>query len=64
MLYSLIGYYALILGLSISFLIFFFSIKNFRNNEILDNKINIMKRSLNLTFRPYMAQKLNALDAR
>ena len=39
MLYSLIGYYALILGLSISFLIFFFSIKNFRNNEILDNKI-------------------------
>ena len=39
MLYSLIGYYALILGLSISFFIFFFSIKNFRNNEILDNKI-------------------------
>ena len=39
MLYSLIGYYSLILGLSISFLIFFFSIKNFRNNEILDNKI-------------------------
>ena len=39
MLYSSVGYYALILGLSISFFIFFFSIKNFRNNEILDNKI-------------------------
>jgi len=39
MLYSLIGYYALILGLSISSFIFFFSIKNFRNNKILDNKI-------------------------
>ena len=39
MLYSSIGYYALILGLSISFLIFFFSIKNFKNNEILDKKI-------------------------
>ncbi len=39
MLYSSIGYYALILGLSISFFIFFFSIKNFKNNNILDNKI-------------------------
>ena len=39
MLYSLIGYYSLIIGLSVSFLIFFFSIKNFRNNERLDNKI-------------------------
>ncbi len=39
MLYSTIGYYALILGLSISFLIFFFSIKNFNNEQVLDNKI-------------------------
>ena len=39
MLYSSIGYYALIFGLGVSFPIFIFSIKNFRNNEILDNKI-------------------------
>ena len=39
MLSSLIGYYALILGLTISFPIFFFSIRNFKNREILDNKI-------------------------
>ena len=39
MLYSSIGYYALIFGLAASFLIFFFSIKNLRNNEILDIKI-------------------------
>ena len=39
MLYSLIGYYALVFGLIVSSLIFFFSIKNLRNNEVLDNKI-------------------------
>ena len=39
MLYSFIGYYSLIFGLIISIPIFFFSIKNLRNNEILDNKI-------------------------
>ena len=39
MLYSSIGYYALIFGLAASFLIFFFSIKNLRNKEILDIKI-------------------------
>jgi cytochrome c-type biogenesis protein CcmF len=39
MLYSSIGYYALLFGLAASFPIFFFSIKNFKNNEILDNKI-------------------------
>ncbi len=44
MLSSLIGYYALILGLTISFPIFFFSIRNFKNREILDNKI------INFTF--------------
>ena len=39
MIYSSIGYYALIFGLAISFPIFFFSIKNFRDNKILDSKI-------------------------
>ena len=36
---SLIGYYSLIFGLSCSFLIIFFSVKNFKNSKILDNKI-------------------------
>ena len=39
MIYSSVGFYALILGLTISFPIFFFSIKNFRENKILDSKI-------------------------
>ena len=39
MIYSLIGYYSLIFGLIVSFPIFFFSIRNFKNQEILDNKI-------------------------
>ncbi|MDA9710193.1 heme lyase CcmF/NrfE family subunit [Candidatus Pelagibacter sp.] len=39
MIYSFIGYHALILGLVVSLPIFFFSIKNFKNNEILDVKI-------------------------
>ena len=39
MFYSTIGYYSLILGLITSFPIFFFSIKNYKNNEILDNNI-------------------------
>jgi cytochrome c-type biogenesis protein CcmF len=39
MLYSSIGYYSLIFGLIISFPIFFFSIRNFRNEEALDYKI-------------------------
>ena len=41
MLFSSIGYYSLIVGLIISFPIFFFSIKNFKNDEVLDNKIVI-----------------------
>ena len=41
MLFSSIGYYSLIFGLIISFPIFFFSIKNFKNDEVLDNKIII-----------------------
>ncbi len=39
MLYSYIGYYALVFGLSVSLPIFFFSIRNLKNHEILDNKI-------------------------
>ncbi len=39
MLYSSIGYHALVLGLVISLPIFFFSIKNFKNNKKLDTKI-------------------------
>ncbi len=39
MLYSSIGYYALFFGLISSLPIFFFSIKNFRNQEVLDSKI-------------------------
>ncbi len=39
MIYSSIGYYSLIFGLVISLPIFFFSIKNFKNNEKLDIKI-------------------------
>ena len=36
---SLIGFYSLIFGLCVSFLIILFSIKNFRNSNIFDNKI-------------------------
>ena len=39
MLSSSIGYYALILGLITSLPLIYFSIKNFRNDEKLDNKI-------------------------
>ncbi len=39
MVYSSIGYYALILGLAISIPIFFFSVKNFKNNKNFDSKI-------------------------
>ena len=39
MFYSSIGYYALVLGLAVSLPIFFFSIKNLKNNEVLDIKI-------------------------
>jgi len=39
MIYSSIGYYSLVFGLIISIPIFFFSIKNLRNDEILDIKI-------------------------
>ena len=36
---SLIGFYSLIFGLFFSFLIIFFSIKNFRDKNVFDNKI-------------------------
>ena len=39
MIFSSIGYYALILGLLLSIPIIFFSIKNFTNSNILDYKI-------------------------
>ena len=39
MIYSSIGYYSLILGLIISFPIILFSIRNFRNEKVLDYKI-------------------------
>ena len=39
MIYSTIGYYGLIFGLSFSFPIFFFSIKNFKTDAVLDRKI-------------------------
>ena len=39
MLYSVIGYYSLILGLCFSLILIFFSIRNFRNSKILDTKI-------------------------
>ena len=39
MIYSTIGYYSLIFGLVVSLPIFFFSIKNFKNEGIFDSKI-------------------------
>jgi len=39
LIYSLVGYYSLILGLIIGLLIFYFSYKNFNNSKILDSKI-------------------------
>ncbi len=39
MLSSSVGYYSLIFGLGISLLIIFFSVKNFKNSNILDSKI-------------------------
>ena len=39
MLFSLIGSYSLILGLSLSVIIIFFSIKNFKDSKDLDKKI-------------------------
>ena len=41
MIYSLIGYYSLVFGLTIAIPIFFYSIKNFRNDKKLDSKIII-----------------------
>ncbi len=39
MIYSFVGYYALIFGLAVSTPIFFFSIKNFKDTEVFDDKI-------------------------
>jgi len=39
LIYSLVGYYSLILGLVIGLVLFYFSYKNFNNSKILDTKI-------------------------
>ncbi len=39
MIYSLVGYYSLIIGLVIGLSLFYFSYKNFNNSNILDTKI-------------------------
>ncbi len=39
MIYSLVGYYSLILGLFIGLSLFYFSYKNFNNSNTLDNKL-------------------------
>ena len=39
MLYSTIGHYSLVLGLGVSLLLVFFSVKNFQNSKILSSKI-------------------------
>ena len=39
MLYSVIGYYSLILGLCFSLILIFFSVRNFKNSKLLDTKI-------------------------
>jgi len=39
LLYSVIGYYSLILGLCFGLIIIYFSVKNFQNYQLLDNKI-------------------------
>ena len=39
MLYSVIGYYSLILGLCFGLILIYFSVKNFQNYQLLDNKI-------------------------
>ena len=39
MLYNVIGYYSLILGLFTAIILIYFSIKNFQNSELLDTKI-------------------------
>ena len=39
MIYSTVGYYSLIFGLCVSLPIFFFAIKNFKNDEIFDSKV-------------------------
>ena len=39
MIYSLVGYYSLIIGLIIGLSLFYFSYKNFKNSNIIDTKI-------------------------
>ena len=37
--YSIIGHYSLILGLCTSLILIYFSVKNFKNSKLLDDKI-------------------------
>ncbi len=53
---NLIGFYSLIFGLCFSFLIFFFSIKNFNNSNIFENKI------ISLTFLQFTFVLLSFLS--
>ena len=39
MIYNIVGYYSLILGLIIGLSLFYFSYKNFNNSNVLDTKI-------------------------
>ena len=39
MIYSLVGYYSLVLGLFVGLILFYFSFKNFNNSELFDIKI-------------------------
>ena len=52
---SIIGFYSLVFGLCISLLIVFFSIRNFKNQSIFDNKI------ISLTFLQFLFVKVSFL---
>ena len=52
---SLIGYYSLIFGFCFSFLIILFSIKNFRDSKIFDNKL------ISLTFLQFFLVTISFL---
>ena len=52
---SLIGFYSLVFGLCFSLFIIFFSIRNFRNQNIFDNKI------ISLTFLQFLFVKVSFL---
>ena len=64
MIFSSIGYYALILGLLLSIPIIFFSIKNFTNSNILDYKIiNFSLLQFILVFISFLANFKSSLSS-